>query len=964
MAQDSFKPDSFEADSFEPDSFEADVPSPSLWQKLNEPLTNLPSRLLKPLAESLYGYSEAEGSNFPKAAQVGGAFTESLGGVLDSLTSPISAGLAALTGGSALAARTGVARLIPTFTRAQQVAGAGMAAHGGYQTIMGETPEEKIAGALEAIGGGLGMKFPYKPKLPKLAELVDELPPELVRAQPKLLNPASGSTVQPSGPGFIAGEAGTAIDVPYRVSDELGNVKLLDPDLVARGETGFGTPASPKGTIANLAEPAIPSVSGDTRLGFSAQSGAELPYPLNVVPNSVRPRVAQTEIASRTGLPLLRETTEDVGSELSFISGGREVTELPPSQLKYEPLFRATQSETTTPIAQVAAKLAEVSEEAAPIVPTIEPKRAVLNWTRGLDAAKWRGVIAAQKFDDLTDPTLVDKYQQGFRQGKLTEVQQAFDDLFEAERKLGLIDDDKYRENYLRQFWDYTKSDPEAVKVFENKVISKQGAFTKDRTFESYAQGRAAGMVPKFETIPEIYGARVAESYRALKNKELYDYLNQNGWIKPTKAIHAPEAWEVTGPHSKEIRSYLKNYLEKSSGITKALGDFGSFTKNIYLSGGIPKTKYNMHLFNTARADIKLMGFGRGLKEAITDPTGNKAIEWFNKTDKRLLPELVEHGYQFSPVQDFMAMKEPTGGVISRAVHSVADVFESPLFKRALPVLKFKRAQQIFNKLEPKMGREAALDAAAQISNQFYGGIEKSLAASQIATTKSSSKIVQTANKFVQNTVESLRGKQGQDLVKFALIAPDWAEAKMRQALSEWKATGKVLMGRGDPVDQMLAKSFGRGILFPAAGAATTAALGHELVGDTPRFTLPISLGDKATFPTLTTADESIRIPLAVVSEMGKGNLLSALTVPLGGRISPALRTPYNLLQNRNYWGGRLSNESMSTGESIGNILGEASRPIQQQVVTAMIKYLMGDLTAEEATAQGLELPIAFRRDD
>lgn len=44
-----------------------------------------------------------------------------------------------------------------------------------------------------------------------------------------------------------------------------------------------------------------PPVSGDTGLGFQPQSNADLPYPLNVVPNAVRPRSAQAVTEALAG---------------------------------------------------------------------------------------------------------------------------------------------------------------------------------------------------------------------------------------------------------------------------------------------------------------------------------------------------------------------------------------------------------------------------------------------------------------------------------------------------------------------------------------------------------------------------------------------------------------------------------------------------------------------------------------
>lgn len=46
----------------------------------------------------------------------------------------------------------------------------------------------------------------------------------------------------------------------------------------------------------------MPPESGDTRGGFNPQTSNEMEWPYNVIPNSLRPRAAQTEILSQTGI--------------------------------------------------------------------------------------------------------------------------------------------------------------------------------------------------------------------------------------------------------------------------------------------------------------------------------------------------------------------------------------------------------------------------------------------------------------------------------------------------------------------------------------------------------------------------------------------------------------------------------------------------------------------------------------
>lgn len=64
----------------------------------------------------------------------------------------------------------------------------------------------------------------------------------------------------------------------------------------------------------------IPAVAGDTRLGFQSASGSDLEYPLNVVPESVRPRSVQTVTRALAG-----DVAETAPREpVEFVSGKSE----------------------------------------------------------------------------------------------------------------------------------------------------------------------------------------------------------------------------------------------------------------------------------------------------------------------------------------------------------------------------------------------------------------------------------------------------------------------------------------------------------------------------------------------------------------------------------------------------------------------------------------------------------------
>lgn len=88
-----------------------------------------------------------------------------------------------------------------------------------------------------------------------------------------------------------AGPAGSVADLDHlREQARLRNIYYGEGE-----QLGLGSLQIPDKPNIN-----IPPVAGDTSLGFNPRTQAELPYPLNVVPERLHPRATQTEIAKAT----------------------------------------------------------------------------------------------------------------------------------------------------------------------------------------------------------------------------------------------------------------------------------------------------------------------------------------------------------------------------------------------------------------------------------------------------------------------------------------------------------------------------------------------------------------------------------------------------------------------------------------------------------------------------------------
>lgn len=169
----------------------------SMWDYLyNQPLTDLPSRAGKAVSEYIDPERGTTGLR-----SYGSAFAESVGDVLSGLTTPLNLLTGGAFGGAGLAAKRGLPYAAKGLSRLGQGLSVPVALHGAGQIVSGETPSEKVAGGIELLGGGLGVKsaIPKRAgfKVPKpsfadevippvagatkkldLAPIVDDIPPE------------------------------------------------------------------------------------------------------------------------------------------------------------------------------------------------------------------------------------------------------------------------------------------------------------------------------------------------------------------------------------------------------------------------------------------------------------------------------------------------------------------------------------------------------------------------------------------------------------------------------------------------------------------------------------------------------------------------------------------------------------------------------------------------------------------
>lgn len=835
-------------------------------------------------------------------------------------------------------------------------------------------------GALRLLGGAAseGVVLPEAP--PSLSKLKPFLPEE----SPLGLPPAPAEVE--NAPRFLAGPQGIVetgktypIEMPgvpekagienFGTPDEVrptvlphetGSISQLPPEMAARTGTSLGQ-------IPRLEsdEQTVQDVLGQLD-SLSKGSPMEMP----------KPKTVRTQVSSMGKKKVYEDRAPLEGYYQS---------ETPPTPLEEKekldkiygevPKDSATSSgvsENTTAPAKPSGKPNPNFVPYRPIPENVSAKSAIKQWADGQAGATYRGKIIEDKFSNLNDPALIDAYEKGDRSGILKAVQKFFDDRWEQAKGLGFLAEDQKRLNYLRHYFEQS---PEEVGEALKTWVKKNPNFAKKGKFPTYLAAREAGITPKYETLPEIMGAYEAEFNKAIRNKELYDWLQKTGRLNAGAVSSDMASWKIKGPDSDEVRELIDNVLSRSKGVLGGTADLASLSKNIYLGGGIPYTKYNRHAWNILSNDISNRGFGPALKTFFSDPTGNKAVQWMKNlpdSEKQILADLVDRGWQGKPMEDVgskvnlpqrLADKIDTSGakltdesgsvatdlpkVIAKGalkgagklIEGSQNLFEKPLFEKSLPALSSQRVLEAYHSLIQKgMAREDALKYAAQIGNDFYGGVDK-----------------------------VLRSATNRDLGRIAFLAPDWLESQVTKAIHQWKGAAKSVVGKANPAEQMYGKSLLRSAVTPSLGVVGGIVAGKKLLSEKNRdiAAMPIGTtpsGKQREVPTLTTANEEFRIPIIAPIETMKGNPVALKDILIKNRISQPANTAMNLLRGQDQYGRPLVDPKGNLGKGALNYLKEASSPFQHQMVQALIGWLNGSISAEEAAAQGLELPISYSK--
>jgi hypothetical protein len=801
---------------------------------------------------------------------------------------------------------------------------------------------------LASEAGALGNASPEK--LPPLfGEGVSKIgplaPPQEIPKPParKLLQEAPVPKQLGQGARFIAGPAGIAergktypLDLGELPVGELGSVLPRETgetvQLPAETAAARGTSL---GTIPKISLPKKGEVVNLNDLNEQIRAAMSRPTQIGEPPEYSIGRVGPVEQPSAPLKPSRRATP------ISDNSVNRPTIQERPAVAPTE----AKPTEATTPPGQKSVKITQIETGERPIPVDATPEEATRQFTNGQAGAAFKGNTLAKKFSDLSDPSLIDKYEQGDRTGRLKDVADYFEQRWQQARQVGFLEEDQRRLNYLRH---YFQQSPEEVTAAYKAYIAKNPQFAKLGKFPTYAAGEGAGLTRKFQTIPEIMGAYETEYQKGLRNKEFYDYLKNSKQLAAGSITTKPTEWTFRGPNAEKLKTYVSNFYSESPSWVKALGGIGSYTKNLFLGSGVPGTPLNMHFYNTAKSKFYAEGMS-GLADYFKNTFSPAKDKAYLESKADFIGELIDRGFQHN-IEGHTAFgnaaeEAAKSNRLMQFAKTIRDfqgkVFEDPLFKIHLPAQKVQLAENVYNDaLKQGLDKESALKQAATISNDVMGGIDRTL---RHATTK--------------------------NLSSFGVVAPDWLESRFNMAIKGAKA----LVGKENPI---YAKALGRKVALGAAGAGATAALTGQPTNPSQRASniTSVPAGQTSTglnreVPLYGTTAEELRIPAEIAKAAATpGQSVGERISGLGtGRINAPLKAGLNIVMNRDPFGNPLYGKDrfgrpIPPGQQILNLGKELARPLTPPWLSMGGQILSGD-DLERALAQGLELPINYNKE-
>lgn len=245
----------------------------------NKPIADVISPDMRGKARDAFAPNSADSPTSARLKGFAGGSIEALGDTMSSMSSPLSLGLGAVTGGTAAAKGLGFGRTASALTNVERGAGAALATHGGYKMYKAGNSAERAGAFAEMAGGLAGMRG----EVPDITEAPREVRPTVEppvstpeRAQPKKLY---GDLRDPNKPvRFEGGSSGWMKDTLHPVIDaDFSEVPKFNIQKEAPKQLALPPGKDPlyqgrRGTSTNIEAVTDQGLPGDTQAqkGFNA----------------------------------------------------------------------------------------------------------------------------------------------------------------------------------------------------------------------------------------------------------------------------------------------------------------------------------------------------------------------------------------------------------------------------------------------------------------------------------------------------------------------------------------------------------------------------------------------------------------------------------------------------------------------------------------------------------------------
>jgi len=586
-------------------------------------------------------------------------------------------------------------------------------------------------------------------------------------------------------------------------------------------------------------------------------------------------------------------------------------------------------------------------------------------WYGKRKSADVRKVAVQRRFVDLDEGELetIFKFQDGDTSNpQFNAARQMLEELRLQENAAGIPVEKKA--GYLYQLWDFSKPGDEAA---YDRYVNLNPQFAKESIIDSYRTGIELrtkdfpnGLTPKYTKMSEILAARASASVRSIADKEFFDRNAKFGTFLP--GGKQPKDWDALDPkrmpfkeqmyapkeYAKKINSYLNPVTWKEDPL-KAMADINSYSKALFLTGGVPGTAINFYgwktFFNNMKSyPLKEGGFIRGLFDAKYFIKPALASEKINleELEEAVKYNLVASAEDYSlPEQMLKSMKDdPAYKKLGKGYKNwLATTFENPLFKQTIPYLKLNRWKQITADLM-KSGKYSEAEAkkiAAEQTNSLLAGV---------------------------NTSELFRSRGWQNLWRTLFLAPDLYESQIKQI----KGMGKGVLSPKNPEFKAYRTIMANvALMYVVDNIINKATSGHWMYENEPGNEFSIeggyaANGEKRYFTGFTGLIDWVRIPFTALAGLVKGDMTPTLQI-IRNRLSPVSGLFTSTVTNTDW----LSRKIVKPDDSLGKQLMAVGGEVGGYLVPTFASGLLSDVTTgrtpafEQTLVRGLELPIRYK---